>query len=194
MIYKKKGHRQLQATAFHVVSLWFSENELVMGQIRTESKSNREMENKVHWVLDVDFHEDQARNRTDHSAENMQILRHMAMNLLGREKTSRTSFRSKRLKASWSDDYILKLLSLAWCVCPGDYCFICKNGIAAHGHGLFEKRPEGTPVGSSRSPDLYFLFFLFFGPVQTYTNAGGTLRRTKDTFTLSKRSSKVCFI
>lgn len=76
-------------------------------------RSHWEIENKVHWVLDVDFNEDQARNRMDHSAENMAILRHMAMNLLRREKTSKASLRGKRLKASWSDDYILKLLSMA---------------------------------------------------------------------------------
>lgn len=71
------------------------------------------IENKLHWVLDVHFREDYARNRTDHSAENMAMMRHMALNLLKREKTSKTSLRGKRLKASWNDDYILQLLALA---------------------------------------------------------------------------------
>ena len=76
-------------------------------------RSHWGIENKLHWVLDVNFHEDYARNRVDHSAENMAILRHMALNLLKKENSSKTSLRGKRLKASWNDDYILTLLSLA---------------------------------------------------------------------------------
>ena len=83
--------------------------EKIGGAIRTHWG----IENKLHWILDVDFHEDYARNRTNHSAENMAMLRHMALNLIKRENTSKTSFRGKRLKASWNDDYILHLLSLA---------------------------------------------------------------------------------
>jgi predicted transposase YbfD/YdcC len=71
------------------------------------------IENSLHWVLDVNFREDYARNRKEHSAENMAILRHMAVNLVKKEQSSKTSFRGKLLKASWSDDYVLKLLSLA---------------------------------------------------------------------------------
>jgi predicted transposase YbfD/YdcC len=40
------------------------------------------IENKLHWILDVDFHEDYARNRINHSAENMAMMRHMALNLI----------------------------------------------------------------------------------------------------------------
>jgi predicted transposase YbfD/YdcC len=71
------------------------------------------IENSLHWVLDVNFREDYARNRKDHSAENMAILRHMVVNLMRKENSSKTSLRGKRLKASWNDDYILKLLALA---------------------------------------------------------------------------------
>jgi predicted transposase YbfD/YdcC len=71
------------------------------------------IENSLHWILDVDFREDCARNRKNHSAENMAILRHMVVNLVKKEKSSKTSFRGKLLKASWNDDYVLKLLSLS---------------------------------------------------------------------------------
>ncbi len=76
-------------------------------------RSHWGIENSLHWVLDVHFREDAARNRKDHSAENMATIRHMAINLLKKEQSSKTSFRGKRLKASWNDDYILQLLSLA---------------------------------------------------------------------------------
>ena len=45
------------------------------------------IENGLHWVLDVAFREDLNRTRTDHSAENLSVLRHIALNLLRAEKT-----------------------------------------------------------------------------------------------------------
>jgi ribosomal protein L17 len=65
----------------------------------------------LHWVLDVNFREDYAGSRKRHSAENMALLRHMAVNLVKKERSSKTSFRGKLLKASWNDDYILQLLA-----------------------------------------------------------------------------------
>ena len=69
------------------------------------------IENSLHWVLDVVFNEDKARNRKDHSAANMTIIRHMAVNLVKGDKSSKASIRGKRLKAGWDDNYLWKLLS-----------------------------------------------------------------------------------
>ena len=68
------------------------------------------IENSLHWVLDVVFNEDKARNRKDHSAANMAIIRHMALNIVKNDKSSKTSIRGKRLKAGWDDKYLMKLL------------------------------------------------------------------------------------
>ena len=68
------------------------------------------VENKLHWVLDVSFAEDQARQRKDHSAENFSRLRRIALNLLRREKTKKRGIKGKRLNAAWDHDYLLKLL------------------------------------------------------------------------------------
>jgi predicted transposase YbfD/YdcC len=69
------------------------------------------IENSLHWVLDVGFNEDKARNRKDHSAANMTMIRHMAINIMKNDKSSKTSMRGKRLKAGWDDSYLLKLIS-----------------------------------------------------------------------------------
>lgn len=74
-------------------------------------RSHWGIENSLHWSLDVTFREDLARNRKGHSAENMAIIRHMVLNLLKKEKSSKSSLRMKRLRASWDDDYILKLIA-----------------------------------------------------------------------------------
>ena len=76
------------------------------------SRSHWGIENQLHWVLDVTFGEDRCRTRTGHAAENLAVLRHFALNLIRREKSSGLSVRAKRLKASWDDRYLLKLLSL----------------------------------------------------------------------------------
>jgi predicted transposase YbfD/YdcC len=56
------------------------------------------IENAVHWVLDVTFDEDRCRTRKDHSALNLAVIRHVALNML-RADQSRGSLRKKRLRA-----------------------------------------------------------------------------------------------
>lgn len=70
------------------------------------------IENSLHWVLDVSFNEDASRIRKDNSPENMAMLRHFALNLLSRDKSSKSSMRAKRHKAAWDLAYLNHLLSL----------------------------------------------------------------------------------
>lgn len=69
------------------------------------------IENQVHWVLDIAFREDECRVRKGHGAQNGAILRHIALNLLKQEKTAKCGIKNKRLKAGWDDSYLLKILS-----------------------------------------------------------------------------------
>jgi len=69
------------------------------------------IENKLHWVLDIAFREDDCRIRKGNGAENFAVLRHIAFNLLRREKTSKRSLKGKRKKAAWDNDYLFKVLA-----------------------------------------------------------------------------------
>jgi len=70
------------------------------------------VENKLHWVLDVWFREDQSRARAGHAAENLATLRRLALNLLKREKTKKRGIKGKQLNAGWDHAYLLRLLGL----------------------------------------------------------------------------------
>jgi predicted transposase YbfD/YdcC len=67
------------------------------------------VENRLHWVLDVVFHDDLARLRTGHGPENMAIVKHMALNLMRSTKAS-TSLKVRRKKAAWNTNYLSQVL------------------------------------------------------------------------------------
>ena len=69
------------------------------------------IENKVHWVLDIAFREDECRIRKGNGAQNFAVLRHIALNLLKQEKTAKCGIKNKRLKAGWDESYLLRVLS-----------------------------------------------------------------------------------
>lgn len=69
------------------------------------------IENSVHWVLDMAFNEDQSRLHKDNGAENLAVIRHIALNLLRNEQTAKVGIKAKRLKAGWDDAYLFKVLS-----------------------------------------------------------------------------------
>ena len=73
------------------------------------------IENSLHWVLDIAFREDECRVRTGYAAQNLATLRHIAVNLLKQEKTAKVGTKSKRLRAGWDEDYLLKVLSGLFC-------------------------------------------------------------------------------
>jgi predicted transposase YbfD/YdcC len=68
------------------------------------------IENQQHWVLDVQFGEDACRTRNDHSAENLALIRRMALNVLHRNGPARESIRRRKLRAALNDDNRLRLL------------------------------------------------------------------------------------
>lgn len=68
------------------------------------------IENKVHWVLDIAFREDDSRVRKGNGAQNFAVIRHIALNQLRRESTPKISIRGKRKKAGWDNDFLLKVL------------------------------------------------------------------------------------
>lgn len=70
------------------------------------------IENSFHWVLDMDFNEDQCRKRMKNSAKNIATVRKIALNMLKLEKTYKASIKSKILKAARNTSYLEKVLGI----------------------------------------------------------------------------------
>lgn len=67
------------------------------------------IENRLHWVLDVTFNEDQSRLRKGFGARNMAVVRHFALNLV-RAAKDKKSIKLRRKLAAWTPDYLDRLL------------------------------------------------------------------------------------
>lgn len=69
------------------------------------------VENRLHWVLDVVFGEDDSRARSGYATENLAATRRLAINLLRRDKTCKRSLKGKLLRAAIDPDYLKHILS-----------------------------------------------------------------------------------
>ena len=70
------------------------------------------IENSLHWVLDVTFGEDDCRVRKDHAPVNFSLVRKMALNLLKKETSRKTSIPIKQAKASRLTSYLDAILDV----------------------------------------------------------------------------------
>lgn len=84
-----------------------------LDSIQQNAKSIRHhwnIENKLHWVMDMDFDEDACRVRLDHAPENFAMLRQIAHNLIKRESSKNISVRRKINKAGWDNDFLTRIV------------------------------------------------------------------------------------
>ena len=74
-----------------------------------DARAHWSVENGLHWILDVVFDEDRARNRKDHGPENLATLRKLALNILNRARPG-ISVRRKRKRSGWSNDFARSII------------------------------------------------------------------------------------
>ena len=98
------GEISTQETRFYIGSI-----EKDVKEFARAVRGHWNIENSLHWCLDIGFREDESRARIDNAGINLAILRHMAINLLKQEKTSKRGIKGKRLKSGWSSSYMEKV-------------------------------------------------------------------------------------
>jgi predicted transposase YbfD/YdcC len=78
-------------------------------RILVASRAHWQIENQLHWCLDVAFDEDHNRTRWANGQSNLVVLRQMALMLLRKEKSLKLGIKTKRLRAGWDNNYLLKV-------------------------------------------------------------------------------------
>jgi len=70
-----------------------------------------EIENCVHWVLDVQMGEDRCTVRQHNAAQNLAALRALCLNQLRRDQQVKLGVRGKQKAAGWNHNYLASLLN-----------------------------------------------------------------------------------
>jgi predicted transposase YbfD/YdcC len=91
----------------------FSKQDMTAKEFLNAKRAHWGVENSVHWILDMNFREDESRMRLGNSAENMNVMRHMAINLIRSEASPKLSLNMKRKRCMLSLDYLLKIIGIS---------------------------------------------------------------------------------
>lgn len=100
------NHEVAKSRRYFLTSLEYEQIDDFMTAVR----KHWNIEINLHWSLDVSFREDLNRVRMGHVAENLAIVRRIALNLLKQETTHKSGISCRRMTAGWNHQYLLKVL------------------------------------------------------------------------------------
>jgi predicted transposase YbfD/YdcC len=79
--------------------------------ILQHTRQHWHIENSLHWVLDIAFREDESRIRKGNGPQNFAVLRHIALNLLKHDTSSKLGIKNRRLRTGWDNNYLSSVLA-----------------------------------------------------------------------------------
>ena len=109
-IIKVQSRAELKDRSRFETRYYISSQPLAAKQAAEAIRGHWGVENRLHWVLDVDFKEDQSRLRKGHGAKNMAVVRHFAINLV-RSANDKRSIKLRRKLAGWDPKYLADILN-----------------------------------------------------------------------------------
>jgi predicted transposase YbfD/YdcC len=95
-----------EETVFLISSL-----EPLVRRIAHYLRGHWKIENSLHWVLDVTFHEDESRIRKDSAPEIASAFRRLALTILQQDTSLKDTIRGKRLSAGWDTAALEEILA-----------------------------------------------------------------------------------
>jgi predicted transposase YbfD/YdcC len=110
MVVREAEHRSSGKTE-GAVRYFLSSLPAKAGPLGRLVRSHWQIENGVHWVLDVVFHEDRSRLRKGKAPENWAALNRVALSLVKGDRQTKGSLKCKRKRAGWNEAYFLQLLA-----------------------------------------------------------------------------------
>lgn len=96
------------------VRYYLSSRVLTADALAEAVRSHWGIENRLHWMLDVNFSEDAATVRKDNAPQNLSLLRKIVLNLARADTTDpfKGGPSKKRKRAAWDDDIRANMLGL----------------------------------------------------------------------------------
>ena len=106
-----KREREVGEKVSCEVGYYLSSLEVNAKRMQEIIRGHWSIENSCHWILDVVFREDDSRIRARNAAQNLTLLRKLALSMLSKEKSCKRGIKVKRFKAALDLDYLLKILT-----------------------------------------------------------------------------------
>jgi predicted transposase YbfD/YdcC len=108
MVYR---HRKVAGKETHEVHYYISSLPPKVKRLAKAIRGHWGIEASLHWVLDVNFAEDDSRIRKGNGPQTTALLRRLALSILEQDTTLKSSLRGKRLQAGWNEDLLEKILT-----------------------------------------------------------------------------------
>jgi predicted transposase YbfD/YdcC len=89
---------------------YISSAHLTAAQLSRAARAHWGIENRLHWVMDVVFHDDLMRLRTQNGPVNMALIRHTVLNII-KQIPDKASIKVRRKTAAWDDQYLFNAIT-----------------------------------------------------------------------------------
>lgn len=106
-VYTKVRGRTERSTRYYITNL-DTDAETISRIVR----SHWGVENNLHWMLDVAFHEDDNRKKNRNAVVNFSLISKIAMMIIKKDASSKVGMKSKRLKCGWDNSYLDRILNV----------------------------------------------------------------------------------